>query len=496
MTGIGLIETFSPLRGFIRAVSAAKAAASNQQNPNDDVTDSWKTWLWRTIITVACFILIAACFYAEENARGLHAWQKCERDLAARGESLDWNQYVPAPVPDDQNFYKAPMMAEWFIRNTNSIASSSAYALPAANPETTANIITEITASNYLAWSATFEPGFDLMRDALKRPLARIDGDYTRPFNQPIPNFVSHRIVAQTLAHRAKCYLLLGEPDKALADLTLMHQLDLTIVKDGKPNTLVTSMIHTAISGLYADAVACGLESRSWREPELAALQKQLAEINLLRDVAYSFQAGRASTCFMLDSLSPDQLMRVINGSTRQVSDLGWWLMPGGWIQQNKTVIATLEGKIIESIDVTNNTISPFKAQIAGQSTEQAFRRATPWNFLAAMCVPNFTKATETMARNQTWVDQAQIVCALERYRLAHGKYPDQPAALAPQFIEKMPHDIIGGRPMNYSCTDGENFRLYSIGWNEADDGGITAHTSDGKEDRESGDWVWHYPAF
>ena len=168
--------------------------------------------------------------------------------------------------------------------------------------------------------------------------------------------------------------------------------------------------------------------------------------------------------------------------------------MPSGWLYQNKAVIATLEGDIIACFDFTNNTVSPYKAMTASHATEAALKRATPWNFIAVMCVPNFIKATESMARNQTWVDQARIACALEHYRLTNGKYPGTLAALAPQFIEKIPHDIIGGKPMNYSCTDGENFKLYSIGWNEADDSGITAHTRDGKEDRENGDWVWHYP--
>ena len=64
-----------------------------------------------------------------------------------------------------------------------------------------------------------------------------------------------------------------------------------------------------------------------------------------------------------------------------------------------------------------------------------------------------------------------------------------------PQFLEKIPHDIINGKPMSYARTDEQNFKLYSVGWNEADDGRITAHTGDGKEDRDFGDWVWHYPA-
>ena len=44
--------------------------------------------------------------------------------------------------------------------------------------------------------------------------------------------------------------------------------------------------------------------------------------------------------------------------------------------------------------------------------------------------------------------------------------------ALAPQFIETIPHDIIGGQPLHYRRTEDGQFVLYSVGWNETDDGG------------------------
>src|ERR1017187_5186833 len=163
------------------------------------VNDSLKTWAWRTLITLAILIVIGACFYAEENARGLRVWQKCEREITARGESLNWNDYLPAPVPDDQNFYKAALMAGWFVRKATNTSTST---LGAGNPETIVNEITELSASNYLAWSTAFEPDYEKIRDALKRPAARMDGDYTRAFFQPVPNFVNYRLVSQVMAHR------------------------------------------------------------------------------------------------------------------------------------------------------------------------------------------------------------------------------------------------------------------------------------------------------
>jgi hypothetical protein len=97
-------------------------------------------------------------------------------------------------------------------------------------------------------------------------------------------------------------------------------------------------------------------------------------------------------------------------------------------------------------------------------------------------------------------MDLARVAIALERYRLAHGDYPDSLDVLAPQFIDKVPHDLIGGQPLKYRKTN-NNFVLYSIGWNEKDDGGVPAFTQDnphwlaGAQDLEKGDWIWTYPA-
>jgi hypothetical protein len=99
----------------------------------------------------------------------------------------------------------------------------------------------------------------------------------------------------------------------------------------------------------------------------------------------------------------------------------------------------------------------------------------------------------QTCAFDQTMANEAQIVCALERYRLAHGEYPGTLDALAPQFIEKLPHDIIGGKPLIYRPTADGKFLLYSIGWNEKDDGGQDVSATS-PHDYTQGDWVWQYP--
>jgi hypothetical protein len=55
----------------------------------------------------------------------------------------------------------------------------------------------------------------------------------------------------------------------------------------------------------------------------------------------------------------------------------------------------------------------------------------------------------------------------------------------------RLPHDVIGSQPLKYRREADGGFLLYSIGWNEKDDGGEAGFDKDGKVDIETGDWVW-----
>jgi hypothetical protein len=68
--------------------------------------------------------------------------------------------------------------------------------------------------------------------------------------------------------------------------------------------------------------------------------------------------------------------------------------------------------------------------------------------------------------------------------------------------MSELPHDIINGQPLHYRRTADGQFVLYSVGWNETDDGGVAIMKPDSNPRDESkslvgmdyGDWVWRYP--
>ena len=80
----------------------------------------------RGLFVLACLATLTGLLFAVENWRGKRAWEQCRRELEAKGEVLDWNAYTPEPVPDEQNVYKAPRIAEWFVKGTSAAAASSA----------------------------------------------------------------------------------------------------------------------------------------------------------------------------------------------------------------------------------------------------------------------------------------------------------------------------------------------------------------------------------
>jgi hypothetical protein len=577
----------------------------------------------RSLISVAILATLTAIFYAEEDWRGKRAWENCKRELEAKGMVLDWDKFIPPPVPDEQNFFtastnillrfhkaqtpeqsdaaaqlswlrlpplgsnsfpvfdsvrsKPPIVANIIISPTstashelgtnnltvtlndpaapeqvrsliqatigqsvNGAAGFKFSELPLSNLQPARislrtdaspsiqdlkNLILSNTATNlgrlrvmatfdrtvfqvtmtevhvtaaadYLKWSDQFVPAFDEIRDALKRPYALIPGDYSQPYSIPIINFVMMRSMAQTLAQRAQCHLLLGEPNQALREVVLMHDICRILEKQptGQPETLVDAMINVAITGLYVNTLADGFRLHSWQEAQLTALQEQLKQINLLPFLREAFRCEPAAECRSFE-IAP--LPKLFSVNTK----MNWsWPIPRGWIYQNMVNIAVLHQKPWSGFDLANNTISPRKSDHALRDINDFLAHKSPYRFLAAIGIPNYVKAQQTTVFNQTLVNEAQIVCALERYRLSHGEYPETLDALVPQFIEKLPHDIIGGEPLHYRRTDPPSqssgatsgkFLLYSVGWNETDDGGQVALK---KDDRENGDWVWQYP--
>lgn len=454
---------------------------------------SWALRRW--FFCVAALVTLIGLFYAEEDWRGKRAWEACKRDMEIKGFEMDWAKHIPEPVPDDQNIFKVPEMQKWFV-GRGPLPKGIAKLV---NPETdsisgkTNAIVTEAQARDYLAWSDQFMPDFNLISEALKRPCARMDGDYSHPANVPIPNFVAARQLARTLAQRAHSCFILQQPDKALEEVTLMRDMCRMFhgAPSGKPMTLVAAMINVAVTGLYVDTIGEGLKLRAWREPQLVALQGQLKDIHLMPFVTQAFHDEPAAEIYTFEIAPQPKIMESLKSAPSFEMKL-YSIAPRGWKYQNLVNLARFSVVPAVVFDPDRDSVSPSVSDAAMKQVQTFLRGWSPFRIFAAIAIPNFTKAIQTTAGNQNLVNQALLACALERYHIAHGEYPESLDSLVPQFIETIPHDVINGGDLQYRKTD-NSFVLYSIGWNQQDDGGTPAPKKNGSTDWEKGDWVWPY---
>jgi len=175
-----------------------------------------------------------------------------------------------------------------------------------------------------------------------------------------------------------------------------------------------------------------------------------------------------------------------------------WRVIPDGWFYQNelRCARAMLE-YYVPMADVSRRLVRPGEVQVADSAVASELKYLSPYNFFARLLTPALGSAVKKSAFGQESVDMARVALALERYRLAHGEYPESADALVPQFMAKLPHDIINGEPLHYRRTADGQFVLYSVGWNEADDGGavVLYKGSSSRVDISQGDWVWNSSA-
>ena len=76
---------------------------------------SWRM-VKRGLKALAVLLCLAAVLYVEENWRGKRAWVAYRHELEAKGEHLDFDYFIPPPIPDEQNFALLPVVANCYSR--------------------------------------------------------------------------------------------------------------------------------------------------------------------------------------------------------------------------------------------------------------------------------------------------------------------------------------------------------------------------------------------
>jgi hypothetical protein len=508
----------------------------------------------------ACFLgvlaLGIASFYLIENHRGKAAWADTHAWLESKGESLDPSTYSPAPVPDDQNFWgtptlldlvpkdetarndparaaKAKRLKEIDIVNVDEESKNNPMEIPTwANMSRNKRYNLAVWAAYYAA-SKNYASILRGNSDAEKilsafqpydRELKELALASDRPFSQIPRKHDPAKILVEPLEYLSPTLML----SKALG----LRIYAAAVARDDQTFRDSIRIINRLAEGLYRDplvisqlvAVTCQdflvqsvwqcLEERLLSAQELAWLEAELSTINVLpparNAIAFETLLVSPASYDVFASSNPDRLraFRNITGveETFSFSNLGttlrqtaFILAPSGWFEQQKknTVLPFYTGVLVP---FRTETIGP-QIPILDKADTLPQKEARKGSWFDPL--PDFQSSLGTVSwiiklfQAENTLRQARIACALERYYLDHHSYPSDLQPLVPAYLKEIPKDLIDGAPMRYRTTPQGRYLIYSIGWNQVDDGGLVPdlHELQSRSDRAAeGDWVWSYP--
>ncbi len=538
---------------------------------------------WLTAAVVLLVLILAG--YAEEDWRGWHAWNTFKHEAEARGEKFDFASFIPPPVPDDQNFALAPVVAgsyrrvlgpdgnrlkhedtniadrlqmsiyhhydydhapangDWETGHTTDLKAWQEYYRRLSQPEEShipfgspfgmhkkaAGLFMPTVASDSFRGTNDFEtpqqpqsPAEDILlalrkfnstleelRQASLLPGSRFPLNYevTPPASICQPHLASLQRCGQVLKLRAAAELELGRREPALADVKLELRLAEAIRREP---FMLSQMVRADLLLDALQPVADGLVKHRWTDPDLLELESHLGPLDLLADRQTAVRGELAAQLGTIDWYQHPRNYRHYAGYSEGfglnydwsagmvLGALGFHLLPAGWFDQLRLQIAqtNLMGTL-QLVDASRHLVFPEKEL---ELTDH-INLLRPWPLFRADFDIMYGGYTERrIIYAQAALDLARVAGALERCRLTAGEYPETLDALSPRFLKTIPHDMIGGQPLHYHRTEDGRYQLYSIGWNQKDDGGkygskdqyFGLATENGTEE---GDWVWPSPA-
>ncbi|HET7624656.1 MAG TPA: hypothetical protein VFM25_05265 [Verrucomicrobiae bacterium] len=510
----------------------------------------WISWwkLGRLLFGLACLATLVALFYAEEDVRGKWAWANFKKKWEAKGEKFELSKLAPPPVPDEQNFAMAQIVASSYgslldkngnvIRppNTNIInrlrmqIDVAGLKTPAIGHDWRRGTNTDLKewqtyfrnaagvtnwfsvpaepqspAADVLLALSRYDSTIEELRNAAQRPYSRFPLTYNsdNPASILLPHLATLKQATPVLSLRAIAETELGETEKSLADIKLILRLTESVRTEP---ILISHLVRISMLDFAFQPIWEGFTEHKWSDAQLAALEQDLSNLDFLSDYHFVIRGEAALNFGEIDYLRRtrklDDLYHLGTGASSEFNAavaLSHFI-PSGWFYRNEIRTVRFEMKwYLPIVNLKSRTVSPGQVRAASDAVTLETASRNPYNFLEHYLLPAIADLGKKFAIVQTDVDEARVACALERFRLAHGNYPDSLDLLAPQFIQKIPNDIISGKPLRYRKNADASCVIYSIGWNETDDGGSVVLKKNSETraiDPDKGDWVWKILAF
>jgi len=457
-------------------------------------------------IVLGFLVVLLIIFQIVENVRGRRAFEKWtaqHRDVA-----LDLKHFIPPPVPDDKNLAMSGIfktVVEAYAKKSNTNANNELvefnnkfnefFSICSEINKKGFKTLVSILDTNYfdlkilagafrkknykdcgavandaecvLKAMSGLTPYLDaLISESKQRELFRFPIDYEteNPAEILLPHYSYLKRMSQIIQIRSVCYVELNRVDAAFEDVRFGLKLANSI-KD-EP-FLISLLVRASMLNITLENVREGIARGIWTDAQLAEFQKHLSGIDLLKDLRTSLAVEQAFGAKMLMLFqNRDYFIKYFEPGCTTCCDNShnnftapiFWLIPAGWFYQNAISFCDIIEERREILDaiIRERRTSPMSAHFEKLAKKP---KQSPYTIFA-----NFLLATEKVIYrtgiSQTAVELCNIACAIERYRLANGKLPDNLTKLSPSYLSSAPLCLFDGKEFRYNRINETDFGL------------------------------------
>jgi len=503
-------------------------------------------WLRGCVWILVALIAIIGLLWAWVDWSGARSWRKTQATFAREGQPLDIRAVAPDPVADAENFCAIPLLKDLGLVVDGDSAKGepgqkrarlNAASLPPAGKANALPALPSVAVGqrvDFEKWAAWFEKNGstaksgDAARDVLAA-LSRHDAvfkDLAAGLGRPgaqwtpawktrelprnllatkLPHLTCAQQLSRSLALRCITAARLGDAHQAYESAHLIARISDACREE--PHAL-GMLVAAAGTTQLTNAAWVLCDSHLGSVDDFSRLEMALSCMDFRRSALRGLSGDLVCALNDVQLMKESPELRVaaleFNGKHGPAARFAIaHLLPWGFFDANAAVLAD---RYFASL------IKPLRDQgwpaalASSRDFETALEKVKtnisthPTFMLTAVFAPALTRVVEKGIYAQTLVNQAVVACALERYRIEKGSYPDSLDLVKLVGGKPLPPDILAGKSMSYRKTANGKYVLWCVSFNGKDHGGKRvldkAHPEETKVWKEgyAGDWVWDFP--